>query len=181
MERGWSWTLFSDAQWQDQSHWPQAQTQEVPSEHQNPLFFFLTVRMSTEHWQRLSVRAVEYPSSEIHKTCLDTSPGQLVLVVPAWTRKLAQVASRDPFQPWPFCDLVFYGVSKFTVTNNKLLACVWICNSITSLFWFLNVHFVWHSTVNKSGPQKMLQQMKSTTGQRICLHIVMTMMNLKMS
>ena len=39
MQRGWSQSLLSGAQGQDQRQWAQTEMQEVPSEHRETLFY----------------------------------------------------------------------------------------------------------------------------------------------
>jgi len=60
-------TLFSGAQQQDKGQWAQTEAEEVPSEREEDL---LTLSVM-EPWNRLPREAVESPSLEILKTCLD--------------------------------------------------------------------------------------------------------------
>ncbi|KAK4828008.1 hypothetical protein QYF61_022785 [Mycteria americana] len=62
---------------QDKRKWAQTATQEVPSEHQETLFYcdgtshHITPVMVTEHWHRLPREVVVSPSLERSKSCLD--------------------------------------------------------------------------------------------------------------
>lgn len=67
MSRGWSQSLFSCAQREDERQQTQTEVQEVPSEYKGQYFI---VRVS-EPWDRLPRKVVDSPSLEIFKTYLD--------------------------------------------------------------------------------------------------------------
>jgi len=59
----------------DQRLSAQAETQQVPSEHQEALFFCVRV---AEHWHRLPREVVESPCLEIFRSHLDTVLGNWI-------------------------------------------------------------------------------------------------------
>ena len=78
--KGWSRGLFSGVQWQEKGWVAQTQAQEVPSEHQEMLFF--TVRVTTLTWVAQGGCGVSLPG-DIQKL-MGHSPGWLALGGPAW-------------------------------------------------------------------------------------------------
>jgi len=71
MQRRLSQALLGGAQWQDQRQRAHAETEKVPSEHQETLFLLRV----TEQCQRLPGEAVNSPSLEILKSCRDVVLG----------------------------------------------------------------------------------------------------------
>lgn len=59
--------------------------------------------MFTEHWNKLPKEAVEFPSLEVFKTCLNTFLCHLLWGI-CFSRGLSQVIFRDPCQPLQFSD-----------------------------------------------------------------------------
>ena len=92
--------LFSGAQWQDQRPWAHTETREVPSEHQETLFY-------CEGDQTLAQVAQGGCGDSILRDIQKTfghGPGQLSPGGLAWG--LDQMTSRGTFQPQPSCDSV---------------------------------------------------------------------------
>jgi len=88
-------TLFSGAQRQDKGQWAQTEAQEVPAEHAEELLPSEGDR--AEHWTRLPRGAVESPSQDILKPCLDE-----VLCRLLWVTLLRQgVGLGDPQRSLP--------------------------------------------------------------------------------
>ncbi|KAK4828652.1 hypothetical protein QYF61_000300 [Mycteria americana] len=83
----------------DRKQWAQTETQEVPSEHQEKLFY-------TEGYQALAQVALRGGGvsllGEIQKP-FGHGPGLQVALL-EWGGGLDKVTSRGPFQPQPFCD-----------------------------------------------------------------------------
>ena len=100
MSGGRGQTLFSGAQRQDKGQWAQTEAQEVPAEHAEELLPSEGDR--AEHWTRLPRGAVESPSQDILKPCLDE-----VLCRLLW------VTHRGPFQPRQFCDSVNFDIGTW--------------------------------------------------------------------
>ena len=100
MNRRQSQALFSGAQWQDQSHLAQTETQEVASQHQETLFHCegdWGLAKVTQGGCRVSIHGdIQKPSGH--------GPGQLPQGVSAWAAGLDQITSRGVFQPQPLHD-----------------------------------------------------------------------------
>ena len=67
MSRGWGQTLFSGAQRQDKGQQAQTEAEEVPAEREEELLYSEGDRALN----RLPRGAVDSPSLDIFKTCLD--------------------------------------------------------------------------------------------------------------
>lgn len=93
-------TPFSGAKCQEQRPQAPTETQEVPSEHQEMLFYWGSDTTGCPgRWCSLSL------SMEILQSCLDMVLGSWTQAGPASARGgLEKMSSRGPFQPPPVCD-----------------------------------------------------------------------------
>ena len=78
---------------------------EHTKSHTNMRRNFYTVRVA-EHWNRLPREAVDSPSLEIFKTCLDAYLCSLLQGACFGRGVWTSMVSRGPFQPLQFCDPV---------------------------------------------------------------------------
>lgn len=75
----------------------QTETQEVPLEHQEIIFY-------SEDWHKLPREVMESPCLDILRSCLDTSWLATGSRWPCWRGGLDQVICSGPFQPYSLCD-----------------------------------------------------------------------------